>query len=71
MQFKKNRLFYSSAQGNKEKCQASCQILFSELRMMCPLPALTHAGMSYKATKDFPPPNSYIVEHYMVLPQDS
>lgn len=28
-------------------------------------------GKSYKATKDFPPPNSYTVEHCMVSPQDS
>lgn len=37
--------------------------------------SITHSdshwdGKSYKATKDFSPPNSCIVEHYMVSPQD-
>lgn len=38
--------------------------------------SITHSdsrcdGKSYKATKGFPPPNSYIVEHYMFSTQDS
>lgn len=46
MQLEKNRLFYSLTQCNKENSQALCQTLSSELRMMCPLPALTHAVMA-------------------------